>query len=66
MVPNVKPGESDSDGTRLASAQRNLLWPGNKKSKSFEVSVKFLNGIPSTWTYRSGGLNFDSIMSWAS
>ena len=37
----------------------NVLW--DRK----ELAVKFLNNIPSQWTYGGSGMNFGNIMSWA-
>ena len=38
---------------------KNVLW--NKK----ELAVKFLNDVPSQWTYAGSGMNVGNIMSWA-
>ena len=37
-----------------------VIWRGKK-----ELGVKFLNTIPSVWTYDGSGMNTGNIISWA-
>ena len=40
--------------------RKNVVWKGVE-----ELTVKFLNDIPTEWTYGGSGMNGGSIISWA-
>lgn len=49
------------DGELSAWVPENVIWP---KGKTI-LQVKFLNDIPTSWTYDKGGLNRGNIRQWA-
>ena len=52
--------ETEAEGDTLSAwVPRNVIW--NKKG----LAVKFLNDVPSHWTYAGSGMNVGNIMSWA-
>ena len=61
-VPTVTtdsaPLESDE---RAAWVLKNAVWPQG----TAVLQVKFLNDIPTRWTYKKGGLNLGNIEQWA-
>ena len=53
--------ETEPEGDVLSAwVPKNVIWRGKK-----ELRVKFLNNIPSEWTYGGSGMNVGNIMSWA-
>ena len=52
---------SGESGELSAWVPENVIWPKDKKV----LQVKFLNDIPTDWTYAKGGLNRGNINQWA-
>lgn len=61
-VPIFSAGSASAESGELSAwVPENVIWPKGKKV----LQAKFLNDIPTHWTYKKGGLNQGNIEQWA-
>lgn len=57
----VTANSASPSGVRSAWVPKSVMWPQGMPI----LRVKFLNTIPSNWTYKGSGLNLGNIEQWA-